>query len=454
MTGNASGWRGEARWVAALAWPVAVTNLNWTIMHLTDTAIVGRAGTGELAALAAGRAITFISIVMGLAALSGVLVLVSRAEGAGERRESGEVLRGGALLSVGLGLAAMAALLGGAADFLRLIGVGEALVDDGARVVRAMALAYPSQFLLCALAYFLEGCSRPRRVMAINVAMLPVNALLAWAWVGGHGPFSALGATGAALATAVTSLLGALAALWSVWAMDGAGERGVRDVQSVAVWRRAASRAGRLLRFGLAPAAAAGLEMLGFSWLIVLSTRLGAETAAAFQTVFSFHNFLLAVGIGFGSAAGVRVGNAVGEGAPARVARRRAGVAAALAVLTALPAAAGLLLFAEPLVALFTDDPAVIAAAAPMLRLLSPFIAFDALQIVLVYALRSLGDQVAAGAISIFAFLGVQAGLGAWLVSRGGGGEGLIWATGIAMAAAAALQGGRFAAVSRRPLRS
>ena len=44
-----------------------------------------------------------------------------------------------------------------------------------------MALAYPAQFVLAAASYFLEGISRPRRVMAVNLIMLPLNALLAWA---------------------------------------------------------------------------------------------------------------------------------------------------------------------------------------------------------------------------------------------------------------------------------
>ena len=65
-----------------------------------------------------------------------------------------------------------------------------------------MALAFPAQFLLAASSYFLEGISRPRRVMAVNLAMLPLNALLAWAWVGGHLGLPALGAVGAAYATA------------------------------------------------------------------------------------------------------------------------------------------------------------------------------------------------------------------------------------------------------------
>jgi MATE family multidrug resistance protein len=73
-----------------------------------------------------------------------------------------------------------------------------------------LALAFPFQFVIAASSYFLEGISRPRRVMAVNLTMLPVNAVLAWAWVGGHFGLPAMGAVGAAYATAASSALGAV----------------------------------------------------------------------------------------------------------------------------------------------------------------------------------------------------------------------------------------------------
>ena len=70
------GARAETRRILALAWPVILTSLNWTILHVTDVIVVGLTGTGEAAALGASRALTFIGIVMVLGGLSGVLVFV------------------------------------------------------------------------------------------------------------------------------------------------------------------------------------------------------------------------------------------------------------------------------------------------------------------------------------------------------------------------------------------
>ena len=85
-----------------------------------------------------------------------------------------------------------------------------------------------------------------------------------------------------------------------------------------------------------------------------------------------------------------------------------------------------------------------------MLPIWAPFILFDGAQVVLVYALRSLGDQVVAGVNSIIAYFVVTGGLGLWFTHAGWGATGLVLASGIGMVAAALLHGVRFYAISRR----
>jgi len=438
---NAQEIAAEAQRILRLAWPVVLTSFNWTLMQLIDVAVVGHVSTAELGALAAGRTITFVTIVMGLAGMSGVLVFASRADGAGRPAATGDTFRAGLIFGAGLGLAAMAVLGLWAEPLLRFAGVPAGLTGEGSAVVRAMAYGFPGQLLLSATSYFLEGISHPRRVMVINMLMLPLNAVLAWSWAAGHLGFPALGAVGAALATASVSTFGGLAMLASVWLLPEAGERRVRDLSADA-WRRALGELPALLRFGIVPSISAGLELAGFSWLIALSTQLGAVPAAAFQTVFSLHNFAFAMAIGFSSAAGVRAGNAVGEGMPAAAFVR---TLIACGLTTLVMGLLGLVywLAGPAVVAPFTDDPAVRALAASLLAIFAPFMFFDGVQMVCVYALRSLGDQVVAGINGILAFFLVTGGLGWLLVHRGWGAEALAVASVSGMVVATLLQGGR-----------
>ncbi|MCY1172069.1 MATE family efflux transporter [Sphingomonas echinoides] len=442
----------ETRRILTLAWPVMLTSLNWTILSVTDIVVVGLTGTDQVAALGASRALTFVTIVAGLAWLSGTLVFTARADGAGDLPRTGATLREGLVLALVLALVlgALGALGFGlfAEAMLGGIGVAPALVGPAARVVRVMALSYPFQLTTIAASFFLEAISRPRRVMVVNLAILPLNAVLAWAWSGGHLGLPALGAVGAASATASASLIGAVAMLAAVWTTDTARARGVRDLSRRA-WGAAVPGAMRLARFGIVPAIASGLELAGFSILIALSTDFGPVTAHAFQIVFSVHNVTFGVALGLGSAAGVRVGNAVGEGTPA-LAVPRTLIAAALAALFTGLLAIVVVVARWPIVAAFPAAAGVHAVALAMLPIWAPFILFDGVQVVFVYALRSLGDQIAAGVNSIMAFFVVTGGAGWLFVQAGVGPLGLVYASGLGMVAAALLHGGRFAWISAR----
>ncbi len=433
----------EAKRILRLAWPIMLTSLNWTLMHLIDVVVVGQFGTGELAALAASRTLTFISIVMAFSGLSGVLVYASRADGGGRLAETGDIFRSGLVVAAILAAATVALLLIAATPLLTLVGVADDLLAPGAAVVEAMALAFPAQFVLAASSYFLEGISRPRRVMAVNLAILPLNALLAWAWVGGHLGLPALGAVGAAYATASASTAGAVMMLVLCWRLPRAGERGVRD-WSAAALRRALAGVPRLASFGLVPAVAAGLELAGFSWLMALSTQLGAAAAGAFQVMLSVHNIAFALSMGFGSAAGVRVGNAVGAG-ERDAAWPRAMIAGGLAALLLGALSLLLVLGAAWAVWPFSDDPAVLGLAASMLAIMAAFLLFDGLQYVFGAALRSLGEQVWAGLNGVVGFFLVTGGLGWLLVRSGWGPDGLAYAAGMGMLVSGLLQFARLA---------
>lgn len=440
--------RAETARLLALAWPVMLTSLNWTLLQVTDVMVVGLVSTEQVAALGASRALGFVGIVTGLAWLSGVLVMAARADGAGDLPRTGAVLREGLVLGVLLGVAIAGLFLVAAEPMLALIGVAADRVDESARVVRAFAIAFPFQLVNVAAAFFLEGVSRPRRVTIVNLSVLPVNALLAWALSAGHLGLPALGAVGAALATTIASLLGAAGMVASALTVPLASARGVRRFD-VAAWASVPRGVVALAVFGIVPAIASGLELAGFSILIALSTQLGDASAHAFQIVFSVHNVSFAIALGLGSAAGVRAGNAVGEGdSLAAILRTRIAVALAVAALGA--GALLLALGARDIVALFPATPAVHGLAGVMLAAWAPFIVFDGIQVVLVYALRSLGDQVAAGINSILAYFIVSGGLGWWLVHAGLGPMALVWASGAGMVAAALLHGGRFVLIGWR----
>ena len=438
----------ETRRLLWLAWPVIMTSLTWTLLHVTDVAVVGLVSTDQVAILSASRTLSFITIVGGLGCLSGILVFAARADGAGDLPATGRVLREGLALALALGVGLGLILYLFAAPLLAGLGVAPRLIEQTAALVRVLAISYPLLLVIIAASFFLEGVSRPGRVTVVNFSILPFNAVLAWALSGGHLGLPAWGAMGAVTATAIAYGFGAAGMMFAVWTLPQALARDVRNI-SGAAWAGVSGAAWRLFVFGIVPAVASSLELAGFAILIALSTQLGDATAHAFQIVFSIHNVTFSVAMGLGSAAGVRTGNAVGEGHPA-AAIPRALIAVAITVVVTGLLAAALIVAAGPITALFPATAAVHATALAMLPIWAPFILFDGAQVVLVYALRSLGDQVVAGVNSIIAYFVVTGGLGLWFTYAGWGATGLVLASGIGMVAAALLHGVRFYAISRR----
>ena len=441
--------RREVRRTLALAWPVMLASLNWTLLHIIDVAVVGGVSTFEAAAFGASRSLTYVVIMVLIGMMTGVLVFTAQADGAGDRAATGRALHDGLLL------AGVVAAIGAVPYFLfaepllAWMGIAPSLVPTSAAVIRLMALAMPFQLVLIVGANFLEGISRPRRVAFVNVGIsLPLNAVLAWAWATGALGFPRWGAVGAAAATLVSLVVASAVMLIVILVMRDARERGVRPLFRRR-WSDRVRGAVALARFGAMPSFASGLELAGFSLLIVLSTQLGNAVAHAFQMVFTLHNLSFAVALGFASAAGVRVGNAVGEGAP-HLARQRVRVALALAALglglIALIYVAG----ARWIVDLYPASDDVHRIAIAMLTLWAPFLVFDGMQVVLQFALRSLGDQVAAGLISIVAFFGVSGFGGWWLVRAGWGADALVIGSVAGMVMAALLFAMRFAWIQRR----
>ena len=441
MTDQKDDWLAEARRVLALAWPVMLSSLSWTLMQLTDVIVVGQAGTFEVAAFGASRTLTFIAIVAGMAFLSGVLVNVARAEGAVRPEATGTALREGVLLSLITGLAIGLPLIVLPNTLLDWIGVEASLIPVTAKVVWIMGLVIPVQLIGMPFGSFLQAIGRPRRTLAINCVTLPVNAVLAWAWAGGHLGFPAMGAVGASWATLIASCLGLILIVASCWSIDEASVRQVRRV-AVSDWQAALSGVPALAWFGTVPALASALELGGFSWVMAKSTQMGLVAAHAFQIVMSMHNVTFGFAMGFGAAAGVRVGHAVGA-RQRQAAWRRTIVAGTLSTLVIGSLSTVLVLVSFPLLALYPATEPVRHMAAAMLVIWAPFMAMDGLQLVGSYALRSLGDQVISGVNSIIAFFFITIGAGIWLINAGIGPVALVWAVGIGMLACAILQIGR-----------
>jgi multidrug resistance protein, MATE family len=404
--------RTETRRLLALAWPIMLTSVQWIVLNLIDTMMVGHAGAMESAYMNAGRLLTWTAMNIAFGLLSGVVVFAARADGAGDKQACGDVLRQGLAYSFMLATVMTVLLMFGSAPALAMLDIPVDQRDGGVLFTQILTVAMFIRTSGLPITYFLEGISRPKPAMILAIMTLPLNALLNWIFIFGKLGVPAMGANGAALGT-LLSVLAEEIGLWIYifWFRE-------RDVfglggKYLGAWRGVWARGKALRIFGLAPAFAAAMENIGFSLIGVLAAQLGAVTAAAYQALIALHVTALSVAIGCASAAGVRVGNAVGERAFADIARR-GWLASGLTVAATLIFSVIYGFFPDAALQLFSDTPEVITTAKVMLLLVVPFIIFDAWQMVLVYALRAAGDPLFAGINQAISFLIIMVAV-AWV---------------------------------------
>jgi MATE family multidrug resistance protein len=375
----------EVARIVALAWPISIAQFAMVALSLVDTAIVGRISATELAGVATGRSIAFAFVAPALGVAAALEALASQAIGAKEPREAYGALiaslKGGALLTV-----PAAVLQFGLAKSMVLFGVAPAIVD---RSILFLAGQLPGQFAL--VAFFAaktylqaHGLTRPALVgsLAANGVNFAACGLLVLGDDGlrrvGLPPMGLprLGALGAGIANSIATIF------MAAWVLLAA-RRNRPDGGAIEV------RVEKTLGLGLPIGLQLLAEIGAFTTVALIAGKLGAVVAAAHQVAIGLASFTFMGAFGVAGATAVRVGHAVGAGRSSRrVGLLGIAVGAGMMSLGALAFAA----VPDPLVRLFSEDPAVIELGRSLLRIAALFQLFDGAQCVAAGALRGAGD--------------------------------------------------------------
>lgn len=419
------------REVWSIAWPTVLTMASYTVMQFVDAVMVAQVGPLEVGAQGNGGVWSWAIIFSVVGVLSVVNTFVSQAVGAGRPHE---VARYG-WAGLWLGLAAWAIVILPAG---LLVPKAFALMGHSPRTTE-LESAYAQILLLGgfvivvgkAMSNFFFGIQRPRVITVAAIAGNVVNVALNWALIFGEQGIPAwgvpgvpgvrpMGVAGAALATVIGTAVEASIplALYLGRRMDA--EFGIRRW-----WRPDLDAARDLVRLGAPAAMQQGSEIM--TWAIFMSVLVGTfgdvALAAGWATLRYMHlSFMPAVG--FGIAATSLVGRHMGAGRP-DLAASRARVALAIAVAYMGLWGVLMLVFREPMVAVFangTNTPPEVAAetvaiGSTLMVAAAFFQVFDAVGIVLIGALRGAGDTLWPGVMTIILSWSVIVG-GGWALVR------------------------------------
>ena len=371
-----------------LAAPLALTELGWLSMGFVDTVMVGRLPDSATAigAVSLGTTLFYTIGVFGSGIMLGLDTLVAQAYGAGKLQECHRMLWSGIYLALIISPIVMLAILACTPLFPRF-GLSQTLVAQTVPFLKALIWSTLPLALYFVLRRYLQAMGIVKPVVFALISANLVNLAGNWCLVYGHMGLPRLGVVGSGWSTCVSRVymvtVLAVAAVYS----DHKRSSGLWLASRRIDWERIRE----LLRLGLPAASQVLAEIGAFTLATFLIGRLGAVALAGHQIALNVASITYMVPLGIGSAAAVRVGQAVGAG-DIRAASRAGWMALFFGAGFMACAGVTLFLFSHPIARIYSPERAVVDAGATLLLVAAVFQLFDGLQVVATGALRGAGN--------------------------------------------------------------
>jgi MATE family multidrug resistance protein len=409
--------------MVGLALPLVMAEVGWMSMGVVDTVMVGHLprAAETISAVALGQ-VLYNTLAFGVGGvLLGLDTYISQAHGAGEWEDANKWLVSGVALACGLSAALMAMVWVGPAA-MRLLPVDRDVMRDAVGFLAALNWGTLPLFLYMTFRRYLQAFNHVRPIAAAVVSANAVNAGLDWLLLYGHRwnvagwsvGVPAYGVVGAAWSTVLARVYLAGFVGAAVWWLDRRHGYGLREVRAAAGWTLDWLRVKRLVRLGAPVGGQIFVEISIFAAVTALIGLMGPVSLAGHEIALNCVALTFMVPFAVSAAGTVRVGQAVGRGAPAE---------AAAAGWTAIGLGAGFMVcMSAVLVSVpgwiargFTRDPMVIAAAVPLLLVGAAFQFFDGVQVTATGALRGVGNTHAGLAVQVLGYWVVGLPVGVWL---------------------------------------
>jgi MATE family multidrug resistance protein len=306
-------------------------------------------------------------------------------------------------------------------------------------MAQAPALLFFTVFL--AGKTYLQAHGKTRPALVAGAIANVVNVIACTTLVRGNATLGipALGALGSGIAMSTAAFVLAAVVMYAAWRVD----HGVVEP--------APPTLGTLARIGMPIGFTLSAEIGVFVLAAVLAGRLGNAVTSAHQIALGVASMTFMGALGVSGATAVRVGRAVGEGVPPR---QRGMLGILLGALVMTGGVAAFALAPRFLVALFSNDPEVIAVGTTLVRIAAVFQLFDGVQCVAGGALRGAGDVkfAFAGGVVGYWFVGLPVAL---LLGFGAhmGAAGIWWGLTVGLVSVSVVLTTRFWFMSGRVLR-
>jgi len=401
------------RAILLLAIPMVLEMVLESLFAVVDVFWVGRVGANAVATVGLTESMLLLVFAVGMGLSLSTNAMVARR--IGEKNPEGAAMAGVQAIFLGLATSAIVGLpcLFLAPRLLRLMGATPEIVAVGSGYAR-IALGGSGVVLLLFLnnAIF-RGAGDAAVAMRLLWVSNIINLILDPCLIFGWGPFPRLGVTGAALATFTGRGVGVL---YQFYRLLHGTER-IRVLRrQIRLDPRVLARLFRLSLTGITQFVIAQTSWIG---LVRIVSLFGAAAVAGYTIAIRIVIFVILPSWGLSNAAATLVGQNLGAKRPDRAETSvwRTGL---YNMLFLGSVGVVFMLFARPLVGLFTNDPSVAPMAASCLRIVSYGNIGYAYAMVMLQAFNGAGDTLTPTILNLFGFWLFEIPLAYWLAIRQG----------------------------------
>ncbi|MCZ6594142.1 MAG: MATE family efflux transporter [Bacteroidetes bacterium] len=378
-----------------LATPVILGMLGHTLVAFVDNIMVGQLGTAELAAVSLGNSFMFIAMSLGIGFSTAITPLVAEADAEGNFVVGKSSFKHGLFLCTVLGIA-LFLMVFLAKPLMYLMNQPPEVVDLAMPYLNLVAISLIPLIIFQAFKQCSDGLSITRYPMYATIIANVVNVILNYLFIFGKFGFPEMGVVGAAIGTLASRFI-MLGYLWFLMSQHYKSRAYVLQIKLFKLSKRMLKK---LLNLGFPSALQMFFEVAIFTAAIWLSGILGKNPQAANQIALNLSSMTFMVAMGFSVAATIRTSNQKGL----RRFRELRRIAFSIFLLTTICAsffAIGFMLFNGDLPKMyldysdqikFADNFQVLTIASKLLLIVAVFQISDAVQVVVLGALRGMQD--------------------------------------------------------------
>jgi putative MATE family efflux protein len=414
------------RAVLLLAVPMVLEMVLESVFAVVDVFWVAHLGADAVATVGITESMLALIYAVAIGLSMGATATVARR--IGEKDPDGAARSAVTSIALGISIAVPIGIAGFllAPRLLALMGASPHLIETGSRFTSIMLGCNVVILLLFLINAIFRGAGDAAIAMRVLWLANIINLVLDPCLILGLGPFPRLGVTGAAVATTCGRGTAVLIQLWTL--SRGRGRISIRR-EHLGLDPAAMLRLFRISANGIVQAAVATASWTG---LVRILSTFGSSVLAGYTIGIRIIVFAILPSWGLSNAAATLVGQNLGARKPDR-SERSVYIAGFYNMIFLGSVGAVFLILADPLIRLFTSDPAVVPIGAQCLRTISYGFLFYAWGMVVTQAFNGAGDTFTPTLINLFCFWLWEIPL-AYLLSRrlGFGPRGVFWAITIA----------------------